>query len=93
MNNINYNITYLICKTGRDRPNSARDPMSRVKSSKRFATTSFFLDTKQKMGDGTGSVIKKYPDQKSVRKAVGQPHIPDVEDIVSTKEVFIIIQK
>lgn len=71
---------------GRDRPNSARDPMSRVKSSKRFATTSFFLDTKQKMGDGTGSVIKKYPDQKSVRKAVGQPHIPDVEDIVSTKE-------
>lgn len=40
------------------------------------------------MGDGTGSVIKRYPDQKSVRKAVGQPHIPDIEDIVSTKEVL-----
>ena len=66
--------------------------MSRVKSTKRFATTSFFLDTKQKMGDGTGSVIKKYPDQKSVRKAVGQPHIPDVEDVVSTKEVKWIIR-
>lgn len=62
--------------------------MSRVKSSKRFASTSFFLDSKQKMGDGTGSVIKRYPDQKSVRKAVGQPHIPDIEDIVSTKEVL-----
>jgi hypothetical protein len=67
--------------------------MSRVKSSKRFATTSFFLDNKQKTGDGTGSVIKRYPEQKSVRKAVGQPHIPDIEDIVSTKEVRIMYSK
>lgn len=63
--------------------------MSRVKFFKRFVIISFFLDIKQKMGDGIGSVIKKYLDQKFVRKVVGQLYIFDVEDIVFIKEVFI----
>ncbi|KAK3089710.1 hypothetical protein FSP39_005810 [Pinctada imbricata] len=71
----------------RERPASAKDPkdpMSRVKG-KKVLTSSFFLDSR-KVGDGTGTVYKKYPEQKSVRKTVGQPHIPDTEDVVSTKE-------
>lgn len=38
----------------RDRPTSAKDPMSRVKS-KKVATSSFFMEGKGQTGDGTGT--------------------------------------
>ncbi|XP_052071945.1 von Willebrand factor A domain-containing protein 3A-like isoform X3 [Mytilus californianus] len=70
----------------RERPKSAtKDPMKHVKS-KKIMTGSFFLDNKQPGGDGTGSVYKKYPGNKSVRKNINHTIIPDIEDVVTTKE-------
>ena len=37
-----------------------------------------------------GSVYKKYPGNKSVRKNINHTTIPDQEDIVTTKEVCLI---
>ncbi|KAL3876675.1 hypothetical protein ACJMK2_034479, partial [Sinanodonta woodiana] len=68
------------------RPVSAKDPMERVKN-KKILRSSFFMDaTKNKVGDGTGTVYKKYPETKSVRKIVARPTLPDQEDVMTTKE-------
>ncbi|CAG2240359.1 von Willebrand factor A domain-containing protein 3A [Mytilus edulis] len=70
----------------KERPKSAsKDPMKHLKS-KKIMTGSFFLDNKQPGGDGTGSVYKKYPGNKSVRKNINRIIIPDIEDVVTTKE-------
>ncbi|KAL5018508.1 hypothetical protein ScPMuIL_004230 [Solemya velum] len=68
----------------RQRPTSAKDPMERVRS-KRVITSSFFMDNKVQ-GDGTGTVFKKYPTPRSVRKGVVKMSLPEVEEGVSTKE-------
>jgi hypothetical protein len=38
-----------------------------------------------------GSVIKDFPNQKSVRKGISNPVLPDSEDAVSTKEVRAVL--
>ena len=35
----------------------------------------------------SGSVMKEYPSQRSVRKGISNPVLPDNEDSVSTKDV------
>lgn len=71
--------------TTRERPISAKDPMARVKT-KKVVTSSFFLDTKGQTGDGTGTVFRKYPAAKSVRRGVVDVTIPDHEDVQTSKE-------
>ncbi|KAJ8319389.1 hypothetical protein KUTeg_004480 [Tegillarca granosa] len=70
--------------TSRVRPSSAKDPMRSV--NKKIITSSFFLDDKHTTGDGTGTVYKKYTSQKSVRKGIAHPVLPDSEDPVTSKE-------
>lgn len=70
----------------KNRPNSSRDPLQSVHK-KRIVKTSFFLDgSKPKSGDGTGTIFKKYPAPKHVRKSVAYPTLPDTEEIFTTKE-------
>ncbi|XP_064617094.1 von Willebrand factor A domain-containing protein 3A-like [Liolophura sinensis] len=69
------------------KPSSARDPMQRVRPLGRVTTSSFFLEEKNFVtGQNVGSVIKKYPGSKSVRKAIRQPTLPTSEDVMTTKE-------
>ena len=71
----------------KERPSTARDPLDRVKK-KKILKSSFFLDSgKQHGGDGTGTVYRKYPAPRPVRKSVAHPTIPDTEDQRTTKEV------
>ncbi|KAL8584268.1 hypothetical protein ACOMHN_034953 [Nucella lapillus] len=70
--------------TQRTRPTSAKDPMQCTRGSRRGVSSShFFLESKK---HETGSVVKEYPNQKSVRKGVSSPFLPDGEDSVSSKE-------
>ncbi|XP_060556889.1 von Willebrand factor A domain-containing protein 3A-like [Ruditapes philippinarum] len=70
----------------KDRPSTARDPLDRVKK-KKLLKSSFFLDSgKHQCGDGTGTVFRKYPAPRPVRKSVAHPTIPDTEDQRTTKE-------
>lgn len=66
----------------RSRPSSAKDPMQRTRS-KKVTVDHFFIEGKK---HDTGAVVKDYPSQKSVRKGVSHPVLPDSEDSVSTKE-------
>nr|KAG5713595.1 hypothetical protein BaRGS_024643 [Batillaria attramentaria] len=68
---------------GRSRPSSAKDPMQCTRSSRRVASAHFFIEGKK---HETGSVLKEYPQQKSVRKGISNPVLPDSEDPVPTKE-------
>ncbi|XP_045213175.2 von Willebrand factor A domain-containing protein 3A-like isoform X3 [Mercenaria mercenaria] len=70
----------------KDRPATARDPLDRVKK-KKLLKSSFFLDSgKTRSGDGTGTVFRKYPAPRPVRKSVAHPTLPDSEDQMTTKE-------
>lgn len=77
----------MIISGSKERPSTARDPLDRVKK-KKVLKSSFFLDSgKQRIGDGTGMVYRKYPAPKPVRKSVAHPTLPDTEDQLTTKEV------
>lgn len=67
----------------KNRPSSAKDPMQATRSSRRVTSSHFFMEGKK---HETGSVLKDYPQQKSVRKGISSPVLPDAEDPVSTKE-------
>ncbi|KAH3861547.1 hypothetical protein DPMN_024479, partial [Dreissena polymorpha] len=72
------------------RPASAketRDPLERVHK-KRVVKSSFFLDHngKSQGGDGTGSVFRKYPAPRPIRKSVAHPTLPDNEDQMTSKD-------
>ncbi|KAK7113358.1 von Willebrand factor A domain-containing protein 3A-like [Littorina saxatilis] len=65
------------------RPSSAKDPMQCTRTSKKGNSQHFFLEGKK---HETGAVFKDYPDQKSVRKGIHNPVLPEGEDSVPTKE-------
>ncbi|XP_076458970.1 von Willebrand factor A domain-containing protein 3A-like isoform X2 [Babylonia areolata] len=68
----------------RTRPTSAKDPMQCTRASKKTVTSAhFFLEGKK---HETGSVVKEFPNPKSVRKGISTPVLPDSEDAVSSKE-------
>ncbi|ELU05822.1 hypothetical protein CAPTEDRAFT_167235 [Capitella teleta] len=63
------------------RPQTAKDPMQRVKS-KKVQQQFFFVDGKAEIG----AVFKNYPNQKSVRKGIKLTTITDKEDQISSKD-------
>ncbi|GFR86394.1 von Willebrand factor A domain-containing protein 3A [Elysia marginata] len=68
----------------RQRPSSARDPMSRARSSRnQVSTQHFFLENKK---HDTGSVYSKYAGQKTIRKQIPNLSIPEQEEPITTKE-------
>jgi hypothetical protein len=62
----------------------------RPKSAKSVAVESFYINGKS---NSKGSLITKYPNKKSVRKVIPLAAIPDKEEIVTTKEVYLIFFK
>ncbi|KAK2189215.1 hypothetical protein NP493_113g03015 [Ridgeia piscesae] len=64
---------------GSHRPQSAKDPMQRIRRPKRE-----FFYTEQK--NGVGAVFKKYPTQKSTRKGIRFATIQEKEDQITSKE-------
>ena len=56
---------------------------SRPKSAKP-ATEAFYINCKN---NDKGSLITKYPNKKSVRKAISLAAIPDKEEVITTKDV------